>query len=151
MYDINKSEMELIFQPAISKVPMGQACKVNKMAGSRLINIENILTWTYILYLLFNFAGPFVVSFEDTIYEVAETAGQVEICVILTSPSSDTIIPAVEKVGIDVFEDSFIKTNEHFPVGAAIASEHITSHHTSLCFICSGLIFIVNVHSYSVQ
>jgi len=66
------------------------------------------------------YSEPFVVSFEHTIYEVAETAGQVEVCVILTHPET-SILENV--VGVEVFEDYVIKTNEHFPSGAAIASE----------------------------
>ena len=78
-------------------------------------------------HILFNFAEPFVVSFEDTIYEVNETAGQVEICVILISPTIDVIITP-EEVGVEVYGE---ETNEHFPEDAAIASEQITSE-----FIC---------------
>ena len=66
------------------------------------------------------YSEPFVVSFEHTIYEVAETAGQVEVCVILTRPVTDIF---ENVIGVEVYEDDMIKTNEHFPSGAAIASE----------------------------
>ena len=64
-----------------------------------------------------------MVSFEHTIYEVAETAGQVEVCVVLTNPDIETIIHSPEVVGVEVYEDPSMKTNEHFPSDAAIASE----------------------------
>ena len=63
-----------------------------------------------------------MVSFERTIYEVAETAGQVEVCVVLTNPDTETIISS-HAVGVEVYEDFDMKTNEHFPSDAAIASE----------------------------
>ena len=66
------------------------------------------------------FAEPFVVSFEHTVYEVAESAGQVEVCVILTSPDIDIF---ENVVAVEVFEDEVMKTNEHFPNDPAIASE----------------------------
>ena len=66
------------------------------------------------------YTEPLVVSFEHTLYEVAETAGQVEICVILTRPDTDIF---ENVVGVEVFEDDVIKTNEFIPMGAAIASE----------------------------
>jgi len=65
-------------------------------------------------------AEPLVVSFEHTIYEVNETAGQVEVCVNLTSPDTSTdIFDSV--VRVEVYEDNSFKTNEHFPNGAAVA------------------------------
>ena len=63
---------------------------------------------------------PLVVSFERTLYEVAETAGHVEVCVILTRPQTDIF---ENVVGVEVFEHDMIKTNEFFPIGAAVASE----------------------------
>lgn len=59
-------------------------------------------------------------SFERTLYEVAETAGQVEVCVILTSPDTDIF---ENVVGVEVFEHETNKTNEFFPMGAVIASK----------------------------
>ena len=41
-------------------------------------------------------------------------------CVNLTNPESDIF---ENVVGVEVYEDSFIRTNEHFPSGAAIAGE----------------------------
>jgi len=52
-----------------------------------------------------------VVSFEDTVYEVAESAGQVEVCVILTSPDFDIF---ENVVAVEVFEDEVMKTSEYF-------------------------------------
>ena len=43
---------------------------------------------------------------------------------ILVNPPNNIIITP-EEVGIEVYEDFFVKTNEHFPMGAAIASEQI--------------------------
>lgn len=61
---------------------------------------------------------PFVVSFEKTIYEVNEGKEQVEVCVILTSPET-SILGTV--VAVEVYEDSYNKTNVHFPSGAEVA------------------------------
>ena len=43
-----------------------------------------------------------------------------EVCVLLTRPDTD-IFESV--VGVEVFEDLGVETNEHIPSGAAIASE----------------------------
>ena len=71
-----------------------------------------------------------MVSFEHSIYEVAETAGQVEVCVILTRPDTDIF---ENVVAVEVFEDEVMKTNEHFPNDAAIASEFSVNY-----FLYSG-------------
>jgi len=63
---------------------------------------------------------PLVVSFERTISDVNEAAGQVEVCVILTRPETDIF---ENVVGVEVFEHETIKTNEFFPIGATVASE----------------------------
>lgn len=68
----------------------------------------------------FNCTDPFVVSFENTIYDIDESAGAVEVCVNLTHPAPDfDIFP--NEVGVEVYEDS--NMNEHLPSGVAMASE----------------------------
>ena len=69
---------------------------------------------------MYPIADPLVVSFEHTMYEVNETAGQVEVCVNLTSPDTSTGI-SDSVVGVEVYEDDSFKTNEHFPNGATVA------------------------------
>jgi len=85
------------------------------------------------------YTEPFVVSFERTLYEVAETGGQVEICVILTRPDTDIF---ENVVGVEVFEDDVIKTNEFIPIGAAIASETYCIHLNISCHICMCLTLV---------
>lgn len=70
-------------------------------------------------YFIYPLAEPLLVSFENTIYEVAEEAGQVEVCVLLTRPTDACIYENI--IGVEVFGDN--KTNEHFPSDAIIASE----------------------------
>ena len=81
-----------------------------------MIVYTNNLTSTYNTQL----TEPFVVSFEQMLYEVAETTEQVEVCVILTRPDTDIF---ENVVGVEVFEDFVLKTNEFIPMDAAIASE----------------------------
>ena len=64
--------------------------------------------------------------FEHTIYEVAETDRQVEVCVILIRPDDATDI-APNMIGVEVFEDD-ATTSELIPSGAAIASEFLQTH-----------------------
>ena len=53
-------------------------------------------------------------------YEVNEAAGQVEVCVNLTSPITDIF---QNVVGVEVNEDTQIRNYAHFPSDPAMASE----------------------------
>ena len=77
---------------------------------------------THSICVLHHFTEPPEICFDRTIYEVNEAAGQVEVCVILTSPDT-SILESV--LGVEVFEDERKRANEHFPKGAAIASEFL--------------------------
>ena len=61
---------------------------------------------------------PYEVSFERTLYEVNEGTGLVEICVNLTQPAFDI---RDNEVGVEVFEHSILRTNEHIPSNGVIA------------------------------
>ena len=65
-------------------------------------------------------AEPLLVSFEQTVYAVLETAGRLEVCVILTRPDTDIF---EHVVGVEVFGEWFIEANEYIPSGATIASK----------------------------
>ena len=82
---------------------------------------------THPICVLHQFTEPPEICFDRTIYEVNEAAGQVEVCVILTSPDT-SILESV--LGVEVFEDEVKKTNEYFPSGAAIASEFLLTQVT---------------------
>ena len=75
---------------------------------------------TSLVYSYFSNADPLEVSFEQAMYEVNEAAGQVEVCVILTSPITDIF---QNVVGVEVNEDTQIRTHERFPSNPAMASE----------------------------
>ena len=64
-------------------------------------------------------ADPLVISFEQAIYEVNETEGQVEVCVILTSQNADIFNVSGGVVSASIN----IETNETLPSSAAMASE----------------------------
>ena len=101
---------------------------------------------------LYSLAEPLLVSFEQTIYEVLETAGQVEVCVILTRPETDIFNNVV---GVEVFVDWFVEINEYFPSGAAIASEfsvdkkwYILVHHIKEDMYCLFMQIFMSGISY---
>ena len=75
-------------------------------------------------------ADPLVISFERAIYEVNETEGQVEVCVILTSQNTDIFNVSGGVVSASIN----IETDETLPSSAAMASEFpwilYTSHAT---------------------
>ena len=57
---------------------------------------------THNVYILMIFSVPLNVNFEKTVYEVVESDGRVEMCVILTQPDTDILD---NSVNVEVFVD----------------------------------------------